>query len=150
MKQFKVGQYAVYPGHGVGQIVALEKKLILGNTFGFYSISILDSNMRILVPVTSIDAIGIRSVISKQEAKQVLNVLKTDNPELSQATWSTRYREYMEKIKTGSVYQIAEVLRDLKQVKAMQDLSFGERKMLDAAYSILLRELNVVLGVTEL
>jgi CarD family transcriptional regulator len=99
--------------------------------------------MKIMVPKEKAEANGCRPVISKTEAQKVIDILKQKNVKIDNQTWNRRYREYMEKIKTGSVYEIAEVLRDLFVLKVDKELSFGERKMLDTARSLLLRELTL-------
>ncbi len=93
---------------------------------------------------------GLRPIISREEAAKVIEILKETNVKIDNQTWNRRYREYMEKIKTGSVYQIAEVLRDLFLLKVEKELSFGERKMLDNARSLLLRELSLATSHDEL
>lgn len=150
MVSFKVGDNAVYPGHGVGKVSAIEVKEILGTKHTFYSINILDSGMKIMVPKNNAEAVGLRPIISRDEAAKVIEILKETNVKIDNQTWNRRYREYMEKIKTGSVYQIAEVLRDLFLLKVEKELSFGERKMLDNARSLLLRELSLATGTEEL
>jgi CarD family transcriptional regulator len=150
MVSFKVGDNAVYPGHGVGRVTAIETKEILGNSQTFYSINILDSGMKIMVPRDNAQAVGLRPIISRDEANKVIEILKETNVKIDNQTWNRRYREYMEKIKTGSVYEIAEVLRDLFLLKVDKELSFGERKMLDTARSLLLRELTLATGTEHL
>ena len=150
MSSFKVGDNAVYPGHGVGTIKAIESKEILGSNHTFYSIEIIESGMKIMVPTNNTEAVGLRPIISNEEADKVLGILKETNVKIDNQTWNRRYREYMEKIKTGSVYEIAEVLRDLFLPKVDKELSFGERKMLDTARGLLLRELSLAKGKGEL
>jgi CarD family transcriptional regulator len=147
---FKVGDNAVYPGHGVGRVTAIETKEILGKAHTFYTIEILDSGMKILVPRDNVKSVGLRPIISKQEAGQVLDILKVKNVKIDNQTWNRRYREYMEKIKTGSVFEIAEVLRDLFLLKVDKELSFGERKMLDTARNLLIKELTLATSPEEL
>lgn len=146
MSSFKVGDNAVYPGHGVGKIKAIESKEILGSNHTFYSIEILETGMKIMVPTNNAQSVGLRPIISDQEADKVLGILRETNVKIDNQTWNRRYREYMEKIKTGSVYEIAEVLRDLFLLKVDKELSFGERKMLDTARGLLLRELSLAKG----
>ena len=110
---FKVGDHAVYPGHGVGRVVAVEVKEFMNTKLEFYSVQILETG------------------------------LKIKDVKIDTQTWNRRYREYMEKIKTGSVYEIAEVLRDLFLLKVDKELSFGERKMLDTARGLLMKELTL-------
>jgi CarD family transcriptional regulator len=141
MTEFLVGDNAVYPGHGVGKVVAIETKEIMGAKVTFYSIVIQEGGMKIMVPQGKMKAVGLRPIISKSEAGQVLDILKMTDVKIDNQTWNRRYREYMEKIKTGSVFEIAEVLRDLFLLKVDKELSFGERKMLDTARTLLIKEL---------
>jgi CarD family transcriptional regulator len=99
--------------------------------------------MKIMIPSHNVASVGLRPIISIEEAQKVLGILKEKNVKIDNQTWNRRYREYMEKIKTGSVYEIAEVLRDLFVLKVDKELSFGERKMLDTARNLLLKELSL-------
>ena len=150
MVEFKVGDNAVYPGHGVGEITAIETKEMMGTTLTFYSIKIIETGMKIMVPESKAKSVGLRPIISKQEAGKVLDILREKEVKIDNQTWNRRYREYMEKIKTGSVYEIAEVLRDLFVLKVDKELSFGERKMLDTARNLLLSELSLATSKEEL
>ncbi len=143
MVQFKVGDHAVYPGHGVGKISSIEYKEILGTKHEFYSVLIIETGMKIMIPAANIKSVGLRPLISKEEALKVVGILKDKNVKIDTQTWNRRYRDYMEKIKTGSVFEIAEVLRDLYVLKVDKELSFGEKKMLDTAKNLLLKELNL-------
>ena len=147
---FSVGDNAVYPGHGVGEVTAIETKEIFGNKQTFYTIKILETGMKIMIPKDNVENVGLRPIISRQEAGEVIGILKQKDVKIDNQTWNRRYREYMEKIKTGSVYEIAEVLRDLFLLKVDKELSFGERKMLDTARGLLLKELSLATGRTEL
>lgn len=147
---FNVGDHAVYPGHGVGEVVSIDTKDILGNSVTFYNIRILDSGMKIMIPKANVANVGLRPIISKGEASEVITILKTKEIKIDNQTWNRRYREYMEKIKTGSVFEIAEVLRDLFLLKVDKELSFGERKMLDTARTLLLKELSLATSLDEL
>lgn len=147
---FEVGDNAVYPGHGVGEVVAVEKKEMMGCEQVFYSIKILETGMKIMVPKNNAKNVGLRPIISKTEAAKVLNILQEKDVKIDNQTWNRRYREYMEKIKTGSVYEIAEVLRDLFLLKVDKELSFGERKMLDTARNLLITELSLATTKKEL
>lgn len=150
MIAFNVGDNAVYPGYGVGKITAIETKEIMGLKKTFYSIQILDSGMKILVPLDNVESVGLRPIISKEEAGKVIEILKETEVKIDNQTWNRRYREYLEKIKTGSVYEIAEVLRDLFLLKVDKELSFGERKMLDTARTLLMKELTLATTQEEL
>jgi CarD family transcriptional regulator len=147
---FNVGDNAVYPGYGVGKVTSIETKEILGNKQTFYSILIIETGMKIMVPRDNVAMVGLRPIISKDEANKVIEILKVKEVKIDNQTWNRRYREYMEKIKTGSVYEIAEVLRDLFLLKADKELSFGERKMLDNARGLLLKELSLATSKDEL
>ena len=103
-----------------------------------------------MVPKNNVSAVGLRPIISKTEAGRVIEILKQKNVKIDNQTWNRRYREYMEKIKTGSVYEIAEVLRDLFLLRVDKELSFGERKMLDTARSLLFKELSLATSQKEL
>lgn len=143
---FQVGDMAVYPAHGVGQVKAIEHKEIMGRKHTFYVLQILENGMKIMVPTGNVNAVGLREVISEDEVENVFDILKSRKSNAfvdSGQTWNRRYREYMDKVKTGSVYEIAEVYRDLSLLKMQKDLSFGERKMLDMARSLLIKELSV-------
>src|SRR5881394_2215179 len=146
---FRVGDLAVYPAHGVAQIVGIETREISGNKQTFYILKILDNGMKIMIPTKNAGAVGLRELIREDEVDEVFDILKTREVSVDGQTWNRRYREYMEKIKTGSVFEIAEVLRDLSLLKYDKDLSFGERKMLDTAKSLLVKELAVAKGAKE-
>lgn len=140
---FEVGDNAVYPGHGVGEVISIEKKNIMGQDKNFYSIRIMESGMKILVPTDNVESVGLRPIITQNEASEVISILQQKDVKIDNQTWNRRYRDYMEKIKTGSVFEIAKVLRDLYVLKRDKELSFGERKMLDTARSLLLKELTL-------
>jgi len=134
---------AVYPGHGVGVVEGVETKDIAGTSQTFYVLKILENGMTILVPTSNADAIGMREVIPESEVDDIYAVLMERDIELDKQTWNRRYREYMAKIKTGSPYEVARVLRDLYILKGDKNLSFGERKMFDTAKALLVKELAV-------
>ncbi len=140
---FKVGDKAVYPAHGVGEVKSIESREILGSKQTFYVLQILDSGMKIMVPTTNVNTVGLREIIAESEAEDVYSILKERDVKIDNQTWNRRYREYMDKIKTGSIYEIAEVLRDLSILRFEKELSFGERKMLDTAKSLLMKELAI-------
>lgn len=147
---FKVGDNAVYPGHGVGQVVAVESKEIMGSKCDFYIVQIRETGMKVMVPKNNVSSVGLRPIISKDEATKVIEILKMTDVKIDNQTWNRRYREYMEKIKTGSVYEIAEVLRDLFLLKVDKELSYGERNMLDTARKLLMKELTLAVDKSEL
>ena len=140
---FKVGDMAVYPGHGVGVVEGVETRDIAGTRQTFYVLKILENGMTIMVPTSNADAIGMRELIDVDEVDEIYEVLMERDVELDKQTWNRRYREYMAKIKTGSPYEVARVLRDLFVLKGDKALSFGERKMFDTAKGLLLKELAI-------
>jgi CarD family transcriptional regulator len=146
---FAVGDKAVYPVHGVAEIVALESREIGGNTTNVYILKVIDTGMRIIVPTTNAGSVGLRDLITSKQVKEVYSILKARDIPRDTQTWNRRYREYMEKIKTGSVFEIAEVMRDLCVLRVTKELSFGERKMLDNARGLLIKELALAKNVSE-
>lgn len=146
---FQVGDKAVYPGHGVGVIEAIETKRISGKEQSFYILRFVDNGMTIMVPEDNVKSAGLRTVIRKIDARKVMGILKEREVTLDNQTWNRRYREYMEKINTGSIYEIAEVLRDLHLLKAEKELSFGEKKIMDMAKTLLVKELAIAKDVKE-
>jgi CarD family transcriptional regulator len=146
---FQIGDKAVFPGHGVGVIEAIESKQISGKEQVFYMLRILDNAMTIMIPQDNVEAVRLREVIRKIDISKVIRILKDRDVSIDNQTWNRRYREYMEKINTGSIYEIAEVLRDLHLLKAEKELSFGERKIMDVAKNLLVKELAIVRDVKE-
>jgi len=150
VKKFHVGDLAVYPAHGVGRIEAIEKRVINGEKHDFYIMKVFDNGMLIMIPTLNVTQVGLRDVIDKKEIPKVYEVMKTKNETSNEVqTWNRRYREYMEKIKTGSLYDVAEVFRDLSILKYTKDLSFGERKLYDTAQVLLVKELSTAKNTDE-
>ncbi len=143
MLMFKVGDLAVYPAQGVGLIESIESREVMGSSQAFYIMKILGSNMKIMIPLNSADAVGLRQIISAKEIPKIYEILKNKDITIDKQTWNKRYRDYLEKIKTGSVYEVARVLRDLFILKNDKDLSFGERKMMDTAKGLLIKEISI-------
>jgi CarD family transcriptional regulator len=104
---------------------------------------VLGNDMTIMIPVDKADQVGLREVISNKDVAKVYKILKTKEPAIDNQTWNRRYREYMERIKTGSIYEVATVLRDLFLLKLGKELSFGERRMMDIAKNLLIKELSI-------
>ncbi len=146
---FEIGDKAVYPGHGVGVIEAIETKQISGKEHSFFILRIVDNGMTIMIPQDNVGAVGLRGVIRKIDVSKVIHILKDRDVTVDNQTWNRRYREYMEKINTGSIFEIAEVLRDLHLLKAEKELSFGERKIMDTAKNLLVKELAIAREVKE-
>ena len=139
---FKVGDVVVYPAHGVSEVEAIETREISGTGIAFFILKVLDTQMTVMVPVTNVENVGIRQLIDGVGIDQVLDILRQRSVPIDNQTWNRRYREYMEKIKSGSAFEIAEVLRDLNILKRGKELSFGERKMYDTAKNLLVSEIS--------
>lgn len=137
---FGIGDKIVYPMHGAGVIVAIEEKEILGEKKKYYVMKMPMGDMKVMVPVDNIDGIGIREVINNQEVDQVLAVLSDDKTKMPQ-NWNRRYRANMDKIKSGDIYEIANVVRNLMIRDKEKGLSTGERKMLNNAKQMLVSEI---------
>jgi len=146
---FAEGDMAVYPAHGVGVIKSIETQQVAGVDQTFYVLEILGNSMRIMIPISGSENVGLRSIVNKKEALEVLDILRDRDIETDSQTWNRRYREYMEKIKTGSIFEVATVLRDLFLLSIDKDLSYGERKMLDTAKGLLVKELSIAQDVEE-
>ena len=150
LREFQVGDLAVYPAHGVGQIQAIESRVVNGEKQDFYIMKVLENGMVIMIPTGNVESVGLRDIIDKKEVSKVYDVMKSRNDSLpDNQTWNRRYREYMDKIKTGSLYDVAEVFRDLFLLKLTKDLSFGERKLYDTAQVLLVRELSTAKNTDE-
>ena len=150
LREFQVGDLAVYPAHGVGQIQAIESRVVNGEKQDFYIMKVLENGMVIMIPTGNVESVGLRDIIDKKEVSKVYDVMKSRNDSLpDNQTWNRRYREYMDKIKTGALYDVAEVFRDLFLLKLTKDLSFGERKLYDTAQVLLVRELSTAKNTDE-
>jgi len=130
---FKKGEKVVYPAHGVAVIEDIQMRVISGTERRFYMLRILGTEkMTIMIPTENVESVGLRRVIGKDMVEKIYRILRQRKVEVDTQTWNRRYREYTEKIKTGSPLEIAKVLRDLL-----------ERKMLDTARSLLVKELSI-------
>jgi CarD family transcriptional regulator len=146
---FKVGDLAVYPAQGVGVIEAIENREVGGSKQLFYIMKIMGNGMKIMIPMNGAKAVGLREVILETDIPKVYAILRNKDVTIDKQTWNKRYREYLEKIKTGSVFEIARVLRDLFILKSDKNLSFGERKMMDTAKSLLIKEISIASNAEE-
>ncbi len=146
---FAVGDKTVYPGHGVAEVTGLQNLQISGAAMEFYVLRVLDNNMKVMVPKQNAEAVGLRKLVGRDEVDEVYTVLKRRGGKISTATWNRRYREYMEKINTGSLVEIATVLRDLCLLRTDKQLSSGEREMLETARQLLVQELALAKGQEE-
>ena len=150
VREFRVGDLAVYPAHGVGRINSIETRIVNGEEHDFYMMKIIENEMTIMIPTWNVEQVGLRDVIDKKEIPKVYEVMKKREDSTSETqTWNRRYREYMDKLKTGSLYDVAEVYRDLSLLKLTKDLSFGERKLYDTAQTLLVMELSTASDTDE-
>lgn len=140
---FKPGDKIVYPGHGVGEIEGIRSQQLGGQDHHIYNIKIIESGMKVMVPVSQATSVGLRKIVDKRAIDEVYAILKDRDFKIDTQTWNRRFREYTQKIKTGSVFEIAMVLRDLSVLSADKELSFGEKKMLDQAEALLVSEIAI-------
>ena len=146
---FKIGDMAVYPTQGVGVIEAIEPKEFAGSTLEFYVLRIVDSDMTIMVPVNNADQVGLRTLIGREEIASIFGLLEKRRDNSAIASWSRRQREYNDKIKSGDLFEVAEVLRDLYLIRGGKDLSYGEKKVLEQAQKLLVKEIALAEGAQE-
>jgi CarD family transcriptional regulator len=149
MAEFQVGDKAVYPGYGVAEITGIENREISGTQQKFYVLRVLGKDMTLMVPMANVESVGLRNLIEGPEVEEVYGVLRRRGEKISTATWNRRHREYTEKIRTGSLSEIATVLRDLCLLRSDKDLSYGERNMLETARALLVQELALAKGISE-
>ena len=145
---FNIGDKIVYPLHGAGTIVAIEEKEILGKIKQYFIIAMPIGDMKISVPVDNVAEIGVREVFDQEELSLVFDVLKGDMSKMSD-NWSRRYRENLDKIRTGDILEIAAVVRNLTIRDEDKGLSTGEKKMLNNALKMLISELIIVNGMSK-
>ena len=145
---FNIGDRVVYPMHGAGLVESIEDKQILGETRAYYIVRIKHGNMQVMVPVKGAEDIGLRFVVSADELKPVYEVLGAESTPMDE-NWNRRNRENMDKLKTGRLSEVAEVIRNLARVDRVKKLSTGEKKLLNNARQILSSEMVMVLGIDE-
>ena len=136
---FNVGDKIVYPMHGAGTIDSIEEKDILGEKQNYYIIR-MPGEVKVMVPTSKAEEIGVRNIIDKEKAGKVLEILEENETEMSN-NWNKRYRDNMEKMKSGDIYEVADVVRNLAFKQKEKGLSTGEKKMLNNAKQILVSEL---------
>lgn len=144
--RFKVGEKVVHASDGVGEITGVIKRRIAETDAEMFDITILSTGMKILVPVSQADTGQLRRVIDRRSVEKVYTILRSRDFVVDRQTWNRRYREYCQKINTGSLYEIAEVMRDLAVLSKDKELSHGEKQMLDRAEGRLASEIAVAKG----
>lgn len=145
---FKVGDKVVYPMHGAGIIESIEDREVLGEKRSYYIMKIPIGDMKVMVPMDNVQDIGLRQIIATNEMDGVLGILQDKNSTMN-VSWNKRYRANMDKIKSGNIFEVAEVIRNLTIRDKDKGLSTGERKMLENAKRILISELVLVKDIAE-
>lgn len=145
---YSVGDKVLYPTHGAGVIDSIEEKTLLGEKKSYYTMRMPVGDMKVMVPLESADAAGLRRVVSKSEAENVIKKLATDEP-YENSSWNRRFRENSEKIRIGNIYLVASVVRSLTIRERERGLSTGEKKMLSDSRQILISELVLSLDKTK-
>lgn len=145
---FSVGDLVCYPMHGVGTIVEIVNQTVLGETADYYSLRFSNGRMTALVPVDNASTVGLRALIGRSECDDVLSYMEKPGDRGSD-NWNQRYRDNMEKMRTGSIYEVADVVKCLRMRESEKGLSAGERKMLATAKLIVAGELATVMSVDQ-
>ena len=141
---FEIGDYVVCPGHGVGLVHDISHQKFGEMQASFYVVKVISNEMKVMVPTT--DEESLRKIVNDDEVESVYNLLNDHNVRLDTSTWNRRYKEYMAKVKTGSLLEIAEVLRSLLLLKKRKNLSFGEKKLLKQCEDLLVQEISISSG----
>lgn len=142
---FKVGEKALYPAHGVASIERIETKEVAGNRVDFYVLKIDSSGAKVMVPINSTEKVGLRTLLSTNEIDNVYSILKSP-AQRSQKAWNRRIKEFNDKLRSGSIYEVAEVTRDLSALQSNKDLSYGEKKILEKCMGLLADEIGASNG----
>lgn len=141
---FQVGDKVIYPNHGLGIVERVEEKTILGQTLGFFHLRIVSNDTTVLVPVANVDGVGLRKAISDEEVERLFQLLsdgKIDNHQ----NWKGRFKDNSDKMRTGSIYDMCDVLKSLTFLSKSKSLSFREKRMLDRAKALIVSEISEVI-----
>jgi CarD family transcriptional regulator len=144
---FQIGDKVIYPNHGLGVVEKVEEKTILGTTTGFFHLRIISNETTVLVPVANVDNVGLRRAITDEEVERLFGLLgdgKIDNHQ----NWKGRFKDNSDKMRTGSIYDMADVLKSLTFLAKSKSLSFREKRMLDRAKSLIVSEISEVMQLT--
>ena len=142
---FEVGDKVIYPNHGLGVVQGIETKTILGTTCGFYHLRMIANETTVLVPVDNVDGVGLRRAINDEEIERLFSLLgdgKIDNHQ----NWKGRFKDNSDRMRTGSIYDVVEVLKSLTFLARSKNLSFREKRMLDRAKFLVVSEISEVMG----
>jgi CarD family transcriptional regulator len=142
---FKVGDIAVYPAHGVVKVNGIEVKEICGTKKKFYILKVIDNDVTVMVPTDNAQTIGLRHVIGQEEILKIYQILRSKKNYSGNGhqSWNKRYREYADRLKSGNIFEVAEVLKDIYLLQNEKELSFGERRIMDAARALLVKEISI-------
>ncbi len=150
--QFKPGGKVVYPVYGVASIESIEKKEVAGKKTTFYVLKTLKNDITVMVPVENTRSVGMRKVIGKRRVAKVFELLRQKPKAPSKGkkqAWNKRHKEYSEKIKNGDIFEVAEVFRDIFRISKKKDLSFGEKQIMENAFSLISSEIAVATSNSE-
>ena len=145
---YQVGDRILYPMHGAGIIKLIEKREILGSVKEYYILHVPCGDMKVMIPVDNCDAIGVRPIVTEEEIQKAIEILRQESTQMT-GNWNKRYRENMEKIKTGNIELVAEIVRNLTRIDRENRLSAGEKKMLTNVRKILQSEIMLVCNIDE-
>ena len=154
LKKLKVGQTGVYPPHGVVEVQGIEEKEICNSNMLFYILKVIENDITLMVPIKNASIVGLRPVVSEKEVPRILKILTernknnlfSDNGNLS---WNKRHRQYADKLKGGDIFEVAEVLKEIHHIRKDKQLSFGEKRMMDNAFSLLVKEISIATKKNE-
>jgi len=144
---FQIGDKVIYPNHGLGVVEKVEEKTILGTTTGFFHLRIISNETTVLVPVANVDNVGLRRAITDEEVERLFGLLGDGNIDNHQ-NWKGRFKDNSDKMRTGSIYDMADVLKSLTFLAKSKSLSFREKRMLDRAKSLIVSEISEVMRLT--
>ena len=145
---YQVGDKILYPMHGAGIIKQVENREILGEVKAYYFLHVPCGDMNVMIPVDNCDAIGVRPIVTEEEIQAAIEILRQESTQMT-GNWNKRYRENMEKIKTGNIELVAEIVRNLTRIDRENRLSAGEKKMLTNVRKILQSEIMLVCNIDE-
>jgi CarD family transcriptional regulator len=148
MNQFEIGDKVVYPNHGVGIIEKISNRLVAGKFERFYLLRICSNDILVMVPTVNAGDVGLRKIIDRKDVNQLLNYLANDKF-FTQRDWKDRFKENSERMRSGSIFHVAEVFKNLVHLSRVKPLSFREKRMLDRARFLLISELSTVMNLRE-
>lgn len=149
MDTFEIGDKVVYPNHGVGIIEKISNRLVAGKFERFYLLRICSNDILVMVPTANASDVGLRRIIDRRNVDQLLSFLSS-NQFFTQKDWKDRFKENSEKMRSGSIFHVAEVFKNLVYLSRVKPLSFREKRMLDRARFLLISELSTVMNITEM